>query len=66
MLNFTNFVDGPPAHPGRNKAMKSDKKSLYSSPEVNTIEIRTQAIVCQSGGDITNMIVDPDGRGDFE
>ena len=45
--------------------MVNEQKKLYVSPEVKTVEIKAQAIVCQSGG-INSMTIDPDGGEDFE
>ncbi len=45
--------------------MVNEQKDLYVSPEVKTVEIKAQAIVCQSGG-INSMTIDPDGGEDFE
>lgn len=36
----------------------------YVSPQVKTIEIAAQAIICQSGG-INGMNIDPDGGDSF-
>ena len=30
--------------------MKEEKQTLYVSPKVKTVEIKTQAIICQSPG----------------
>ncbi len=45
--------------------MVNEQKDFYVSPEVKTVEIKAQAIVCQSGG-INSMTIDPDGGEDFE
>lgn len=45
--------------------MVNGQKDFYVSPEVKTVEIKAQAIVCQSGG-INSMTIDPDGGEDFE
>ena len=45
--------------------MKKEQQTLYVSPQVKTVEIKAQAIVCQSGG-INSMTIDPDGGEDFE
>ena len=33
-----------------NKQYEKRRKNLYVSPKVKTVEIKTQAIICQSGG----------------
>ncbi len=38
---------------------KKEQQQIYVSPKVKTIEIKTQAIICQSGG-IDNMQRDDD------
>lgn len=45
--------------------MVKEQHILYVSPEVKTVEIKTQVIICQSGG-INNMTIDEDGGEDFE
>ena len=45
--------------------MVNEQKDFYVSPEVKTVEIKAQAIVCQSGG-INSMTIDPDGGEEFE
>ena len=45
--------------------MVNEQKDLYVSPEVKTVEIKGQAIICQSGG-IDSMTIDPDGGEEFE
>lgn len=45
--------------------MKKEHQTLYVPPQVKTVEIKAQAIICQSGG-IDNMTIDPDGGEDFE
>lgn len=45
--------------------MKQEQQSLYVSPQVKTVEISAQTIICQSGG-INSMTIDPDGGDDFE
>ena len=45
--------------------MVNEQKDFYVSPEVKTVEIKAQAIVCQGGG-INSMTIDPDGGEDFE
>ena len=45
--------------------MVNGQKDFYVSPEVKTVEIKAQAIVCQSGG-INSMTIDPDGGEEFE
>ena len=45
--------------------MKKEEQTLYVSPKVKTVEIKAQAIICQSGG-INSMTIDPDGGEDFE
>lgn len=45
--------------------MKKEQQTLYVSPQVKTVEIKTQAIICQSGG-INNMTIDGDGGDYFE
>ena len=30
--------------------MKKEQQTLYVSPQVKAVEIKTQAIICQSGG----------------
>ena len=37
-----------------------EQQPIYVSPKVKTVEIKTQAIICQSGG-IDNMQRDEDG-----
>ena len=39
---------------------KKEQQPIYVSPKVKTVEIKTQAIICQSGG-IDNMQRDGDG-----
>lgn len=43
---------------------KKENQLIYVSPDVRTIEIATQAIICQSGG-ITDMTVGEDGGESF-
>ena len=45
--------------------MVNEQIDFYVSSEVKTVEIKAQAIVCQSGG-INSMTIDPDGGEDFE
>ena len=45
--------------------MKKEQQTLYVSPQVKTVEIKAQAIICQSGG-INSMSIDEDGGSDFE
>ena len=44
---------------------KKEQQSIYVSPQVKTIEIKAQAIICQSGG-IDSMLRDQeDGSNAF-
>ena len=44
--------------------MKEEKQTLYVSPQVKTVEIKTQAIICQSGG-INSMSIDEEDGGEL-
>ena len=46
--------------------MKKEGKNLYVSPKVKTVEIKTQAIICQSVSGINSMEIDSDGGNAFE
>ncbi|MCQ2151698.1 MAG: hypothetical protein MJY70_01420 [Bacteroidales bacterium] len=43
---------------------KKEKQSVYVSPMVETIELKSRAMLCQSGG-INDMQKDEDGGGAF-
>ena len=47
-----------------NEMAKKEKQSVYVSPMVKTMEIKTRAMLCQSGG-INYMQKDEDGGGAF-
>ena len=46
--------------------MKIEQQTIYVSPQVKTVEIKAQAIVCQSVSGINSMSIDEDGGSDFE
>ncbi|MCQ2127770.1 MAG: hypothetical protein MJZ06_10115 [Bacteroidaceae bacterium] len=46
--------------------MKKEQQTLYVSPKVKTVEIKAQAIICQSVSGINSMSIDEDGGNDFE
>ena len=35
--------------------MVKEQQTLYVSPKVKTVEIKTRAIICQSGNDINDL-----------
>lgn len=43
--------------------MKKEQQTLYVSPQVKTVEIKAQAIICQSGG-INSMYFDEEDGGE--
>ena len=46
--------------------MKKEQQTLYVSPKVKTVEIKAQAIICQSVCGINSMSIDEDGGSEFE
>lgn len=46
----------------RHKMLKK-QENLYVSPKVKTVEIKAQAIICQSGG-INSMAIDEEDGGE--
>ena len=46
--------------------MKKEQQTLYVSPKVKTVEIKAQAIICQSVSGINSMSIDEDGGSEFE
>ncbi|MCQ2084176.1 MAG: hypothetical protein MJY58_06770 [Bacteroidaceae bacterium] len=46
--------------------MKKEQQTLYVSPKVKTVEIKAQAIICQSLSGINSMSIDEDGGSEFE
>ena len=46
--------------------MVKKKQTLYVSPKMKTVEIKAQAIICQSVCGINSMEIDSDGGNDFE
>ena len=46
--------------------MKKEQQTIYVSPKVKTVEIKAQAIICQSVCGINSMVIDSDGGEDFE
>lgn len=46
--------------------MVKEQQSPYVSPKVKTVEIKTQAIICQSVSGINSMEIDSDGGNAFE
>ena len=46
--------------------MKKEQQTIYVSPQVKTVEIKAQAIICQSVSGINSMEIDSDGGNDFE
>ena len=44
--------------------MVNEQKDLYVSPELKTVEIKAQAILCQSGG-INSMSIDEEDGGEL-
>ena len=43
--------------------MLKKQENLYVSPKVKTVEIKAQAIICQSGG-INSMAIDEEDGGE--
>ena len=43
---------------------KNDQQAIYVSPKVKTVEIKAQAIICQSGG-INSMSIDEEDGGEL-
>ena len=47
--------------------MEKEQQTIYVSPQVKTVEIKAQAIICQSLSGINSMYIDEeDGGSDFE
>ena len=46
--------------------MKKEQQTLYVSPQVKTVGIKAQAIICQSLSGINSMSIDEDGGSEFE
>ena len=46
--------------------MKIEQQTIYVSPKVKTVEIKAQAIICQSVSGINSMSIDEDGGSEFE
>ena len=46
--------------------MKIEQQTIYVSPQMKTVEIKAQAIICQSVSGINSMEIDSDGGNDFE
>ncbi len=46
--------------------MKKEQQTIYVSPKVKIVEIKAQAIICQSVSGINSMYIDEDGGNAFE
>ena len=44
--------------------MKKEQQTLYVSPKVKTVEIKAQAIICQSLSGINSMYIDEEDGGE--